>query len=471
MMRNAFSIIFTIIFLTGCTLAPKYKRPEAPIPSSWPSGPAYKERLPSTLTANELKWEEFFTDDRLKEIIGMALHNNRDLRLATLNMERARAFYGIQRAELLPTLNVVASGSKERVPYDLSETGKAMTRERYSVDLGILSWEIDFFGRIRSLTDRALEEYLATEEARRSAEISLLSAVANTYLALAADRETLKLSQSTLETQEAVYQLIKRRYEVGLASELDLRRTQTQVDTAKGDVARYTKLVAQGENALNLLVGSSVPNELSPRDLGGVSPLKEFSPGITSDVLLNRPDILAAEHQLKAVHANIGAARAAFFPRISLTTTLGTASSELSGLFKSGSGAWSFVPQILMPIFDARTWLALKAVKVEREIALVQYEKAIQTAFREVADALAEQGTIRDQIAAQESLVQALQETYRLSYLRYTKGIDSYLSVLDAHRSLYAAEQGLIALRLAEIANQVTLYKALGGGERANGRS
>jgi multidrug efflux system outer membrane protein len=471
MMRNAFSIIFIIIFLTGCTLAPKYKRPEAPIPSSWPSGPAYKERLPSTLTANELKWEEFFTDDRLKEIIGMALHNNRDLRLATLNMERARAFYGIQRAELLPTLNVVASGSKERVPYDLSETGKAMTRERYSVDLGILSWEIDFFGRIRSLKDRALEEYLATEEARRSAEISLLSAVANTYLALAADRETLKLSQSTLETQEAVYQLIKRRYEVGLASELDLRRTQTQVDTAKGDVARYTKLVAQGENALNLLVGSSVPNELSPRDLGGVSPLKEFSPGITSDVLLNRPDILAAEHQLKAVHANIGAARAAFFPRISLTTTLGTASSELSGLFKSGSGAWSFVPQILMPIFDARTWLALKAVKVEREIALVQYEKAIQTAFREVADALAEQGTIRDQIAAQESLVQALQETYRLSYLRYTKGIDSYLSVLDAQRSLYAAEQGLIALRLAEIANQVTLYKVLGGGERANGRS
>jgi multidrug efflux system outer membrane protein len=471
MMRNAFSIIFIIIFLTGCTLAPKYKRPEAPIPSSWPSGPAYKERLPSTLTANELKWEEFFTDDRLKEIIGMALHNNRDLRLAALNMERARAFYGIQRAELLPTLNVVASGSKERVPYDLSETGKAMTRERYSVDLGILSWEIDFFGRIRSLKDRALEEYLATEEARRSAEISLLSAVANTYLALAADRETLKLSQSTLETQEAVYQLIKRRYEVGLASELDLRRTQTQVDTAKGDVARYTKLVAQGENALNLLVGSSVPNELSPRDLGGVSPLKEFSPGITSDVLLNRPDILAAEHQLKAVHANIGAARAAFFPRISLTTTLGTASSELSGLFKSGSGAWSFVPQILMPIFDARTWLALKAVKVEREIALVQYEKAIQTAFREVADALAEQGTIRDQIAAQESLVQALQETYRLSYLRYTKGIDSYLSVLDAHRSLYAAEQGLIALRLAEIANQVTLYKVLGGGDLASGPS
>jgi multidrug efflux system outer membrane protein len=471
MMRNAFSIILTFIFVTGCTLAPKYQRPEAPVPSAWPSGPAYKEGLPSVPTASDLKWEEFFTDERLKKIITMALNNNRDLRLAALNVERARAFYGIQRAELLPAVDVVGRGSKERVPADLSETRERMTRERYSVDLGILSWEIDFFGRIRSLTDRALEEYLATEEARRSAEISLLSAVANTYLALAADREILKLSQSTLETQEAVYKLIKRRYEIGLASQLDLRRAQTQVDTARGDVARYTKLVAQGENVLNLLVGSSVPNELSPKDLGGVSPPKEFSPGITSDVLLSRPDILAAEHQLKAVNANIGAARAAFFPRISLTTTLGTASSELSGLFKSGSGAWSFVPQIITPIFDARTWLALKTVKVEREIALVQYEKAIQTAFREVADALAQQGTIRDQIAAQESLVQALQETYRLSYLRYTKGIDSYLSVLDAHRSLYAAEQGLIALRLAEIANQVILYKVLGGGERANGSS
>jgi multidrug efflux system outer membrane protein len=464
MMRNAFSIILTFIFLTGCTLAPKYERPEAPVPSSWPSGPAYKEPGAGP-TADELKWVEFITDKPLQKIIGMALNNNRDLRLAALNVERARAFYGIRRAELLPTLDGVGRGSKERVPADLSETRERMTRERYSVDLGILSWEIDFFGRIRSLKDRALEEYLATEEARRSAEISLLSAVANTYLALAADREILKLSQSTLETQEAVYKLIKLRYEIGLASQLDLRRAQTQVDTARGDVARYTKLVAQGENALNLLVGSPVASELLPPDLNRVSPPKDFSPGLTSDILLRRPDILAAEHQLKAVHANIGAARAAFFPRISLTTTLGTASSELSGLFKSGSGAWSFVPQVIMPIFDARTWLALEAVKVEREIALAQYEKAIQTAFREVVDALAQQGTLGDQIAAQESLVQALTETYRLSDIRYIKGIDSYLSVLDAQRSLYAAEQGLIALRLARLVNRVRLYAVLGGGK------
>lgn len=465
MIRNAISIILIFIFLTGCTLAPKYKRSESPVPPSWPKGPAYKEPEPGIPTADKLNWEEFFTDDQLKKIIGMALNNNRDLKLAALNVERARASYGIQRAELLPTLNAVGSGSKERVPADLSETGKRMTRESYSVDFGILSWEIDFFGRIRSLNDQAIEEYLATEEARRSVEISLLSEVANTYIALAADKETLKLSQSTLETQEAVYKLIKMRYEIGLASQLDLRRAQTQVDTARGEVARYTKLVAQGENALNLLVGCQVPNEFLPTDLGRVSSLKEVSPGITSDVLLSRPDILAAEHQLKALSANIGAARAAFFPRISLTTTLGTASSELSRLFKSGSGAWSFVPQIIMPIFDARTWLALKAVKVEREIAIVQYEKAIQTAFREVADVLAQRGTIRDQIAAQESLVQALSETYRLSYLRYTKGIDNYLSVLDAQRSLYGAQQGLVALRLAEFTNRVILYKVMGGWE------
>ncbi len=473
MRRKMLLILGLFVCLSGCTLTPKYRRPEAPVPSSWPSGPAYKEieAGPSAPAADELGWEEFFADGRLKKIIGMALNNNRDLRLAALNVERARAFYGIQRAELLPALDVVGSGSKERVPSDLSETGRAMIRERYSVDLGILSWEIDFFGRIRSLKDRALEEYLATKQARRSVQISLLSAVANTYLTLTAEMEILRLAQSTLETQEAVYKLIQRRYDVGLVSELDLRRAQTQVDTARGDIARYTQLVAQEENALNLLVGSPVPSEFLATDLSGVSPPKEVSPGMTSDVLLSRPDILAAEHQLKAVNANIGAARAAFFPRISLTTTLGTASSELSRLFKSGSGAWSFAPQIIMPIFDSRTWSALEAVKVEREIVLAQYEKAIQVAFREVADTLAQRGTIEDQMKAQQSLVNAVADTYRLAISRYTKGVDSYLSVLDAQRSLYAAQQGLIAIRLAQVVNLVTLYKVLGGGDHASGPS
>jgi multidrug efflux system outer membrane protein len=292
-----------------------------------------------------------------------------------------------------------------------------------------------------------------------------VSALAQAYLTLAADRETLKLVAFTLEIQEASYKLIRKRYDVGLASELDLLRAQSQVDTARGDVARYTQLTAQDENALNLLVGSPIPQELLPAELGSVNPLKEISSGLSSELLLRRPDVLAAEHQLKAANANIGAARAAFFPRISLTTFIGTASADLSGLFKAGQGTWGFTPQIIMPIFDARTWSAYDVTKVDKEISVAQYEKVIQTSFREVADALAVRGTVNQQIAAQQSLVDAFAETYRLSNARYTKGIDSYLSVLDAQRSLYGAQQGLIILHLARLVNRVMLYMALGGGE------
>jgi multidrug efflux system outer membrane protein len=469
MNRHPFFLLLGIaLVLGGCTLTPKYTRPEAPISADWPTGAAYKETkaMPGTPTATQIQWREFFADERLQQIIDMALNNNRDLRLAALNVERARALYGIRRAEVFPSVNAVGSGSRQRVPADLSTTGKEMTMEQYSVNLGIISWEIDFFGRIRSLKGRALEEYLSTEQARRSAQILLVSAVANAYLTLAADREHLKLAESTLETQETAYHLIQRRYEVGLASELDLRQAQTQVDTARGDIARFTQLVAQDENALNLLVGSPsrMPNEILPEDLASIKPPTQISPGMSSEVLLSRPDILAGEHRLKAANANIGAARAALFPRIALTTAVGTASSELSGLFKSGSGTWSFAPQIVMPIFDARLRSAYDATKVEREIALTQYEKAIQTAFREVADALAVCGTVDQQVSAQQSLMDAVAETYRLSNVRYTKGIDSYLGVLDAQRSLYAAEQGLIAIRLARLASQVQLYAVLGGG-------
>ena len=407
---------------------------------------------------------KFFTDEQLQKIIETALNNNRDLRVASLNVERARALYRIQRAELLPVVNAVGSGGKERVPADLSSTESSHTAEQYSVSLGIYSWEIDFFGRIRSLKERALEEYLATEEARRSAQILLVSEVSNVYLTLAADREALQLARSTLETQQAAYELIRRRYEKGIATGLDLSQAQTQVEAARVDIARYTNRAAQDENALNLLVGSPVPNALLPESLGNVTPPKGISPGMSSEVLLQRPDILSAEHLLKASNANIGAARAAFFPRISLTTAIGTASDELSGLFKAGSDTWNFSGQIVLPIFDARTWSALRVTKVDREKALAQYEKSIQAAFREVADALAVKGTVEDQLAAQQSLVNAFAETYRLSNLRYIKGVDSYLGVLDAQRSLRVAEQVLIAFRLARIANQVRLYSVLGGG-------
>ncbi|MEI8172416.1 MAG: efflux transporter outer membrane subunit [Deltaproteobacteria bacterium] len=461
-----FLLIGIALGMGGCTLAPKYTRPAAPVPVDWPKGTAYQETgaLTGAPTASELKWQEFFTDEKLQKIITMALKNNRDLRLAALNVERARALYGIQRAELLPSVNATGSMSKQRVPADLSTTGKATVVEQYGVNLGIISWEIDFFGRIRSLKDRALEEFLATEQAGRSARILLVSAIANAYLALAADRENLKLTESTLENQRAAYHLIRRRHDVGLASELDLRRAQSQVDIARVDAARYTQLVAQDENALDLLVGSPAPGELLPTELGSVIPPREISPGISSEVLLRRPDILAAEHRLKAANANIGAARAAFFPRIALTTAIGTASADLSGLFKSGSDTWSFAPQIVLPIFDARMWSAYDATKIEQEIAVAQYEKAIQTAFREVADALAVRGTVDRQLSAQQSLVNAVAETYRLSNVRYTKGIDGYLGVLDAQRSLYAVQQGLTVLRLARLSNLVTLYKVLGGG-------
>lgn len=467
MSKNVFLLLVGIaIFACGCTMAPKYARPSAPVPVEWPTGAAYADSRMATNAseAPNLRWREFFTDPKLLQVIGTALTNNRDLRIAALNVERARAYYGIQRAELLPALDAVGSGSKARVPADLSSSGRRQTVERYDANLGVASWEIDFFGRIRSLKDRALEEYLASEQARRSAQILLISSVAQSYLTLAADRESLELAETTLATQRSAYDLIKRRFDLGLVPELDVHRVKTQVDSARGDVALFTQIVAQDENALNLLVGISTPPELLPAQLAVVEPPRQISAGLSSDVLLRRPDVLQSERLLKAANADIGAARAAFFPRISLTAAFGSASSDLSDLFKSGSGAWSYAPQIVMPIFDARTWSAHRAAKTQQKIAVTQYEKAIQGAFREVADALAVRGTVGEQVSAQESLVQAVSDTYRLSNSRYDKGIDSYLSVLDAQRSLYSAQQGLVSLRLSKLANQVRLYAVLGGG-------
>ena len=467
--KKLFSLLaITAVLLTGCTLAPKYTRPEGPVPATWPSGPAYDNAhvSPGAPAAAEVQWREFFTDERLRQVIETALKNNRDLRVATLNVVRARAVYGIARADLLPTIEATGRGGKQGVPADLSLFGTSGTVSEYNVNLGISEWEIDFFGRIRSLKDKALEEYLATEQARHGAQILLVSGVANAYLAFAADRETLKLARSTLDSQKAAYDLIRRRYDVGLTTELDLRQAQTRVDAARVDAALYSRLAAQDENALDLLVGSKVPAELLPDNLTLVSPSREISPGMSSEVLLLRPDILQAENLLKAANANIGAARATLFPSISLTTAFGTASRELSGLFKPGSESWNFFPKIVVPIFDARAWSALDAIKVEQEIAVAQYEKAIQTAFREVADALAVRGTVEEQLSAQLSLVEAASVTYRLSNARYMKGIDSFLGVLDAQRSLYAAQQGLIAVRLSKSPNQVALYTVMGGGSQ-----
>ena len=465
MKRTLLPILASVVALSGCTLAPKYRRPDAPMPVAWPAGVA-GETAASTQAkaAPDIPWQEFFSDSKLQQVIGLALTNNRDLRIAALTVERARALYNIQRGELLPSVNAVGTGSKSETPADLSSSGERMTSERYDVNLGIAAWEIDLFGRIQSLKDRALEEYLGTEQARRGAQILLVSSVAGTYLTLAADEENLALAKTTLEAQQSGYDLIKRRRDLGLVPDVDLFRAQTQVDTARGNVALYTQKAALDRNALNLLVGSPVPDELLPASLAGVIPPGEVAPGIPSDVLLRRPDVLQAESQLKAANADIGAARATLFPRISLTAAFGTASAELSGLFKSDSDACSFAPRVSMPIFDTRTWSALRATKVQRKLIVAQYEKTIQNAFKEVADALAVRDTVNEQLSAQTSLVNAVAETYRLSNSRYEKGMDSYLSVLDAQRSLYSAQQGLVSLGLAKVANTVQLYAVLGGG-------
>ncbi|TWJ17757.1 AdeC/AdeK/OprM family multidrug efflux complex outer membrane factor [Geobacter argillaceus] len=457
--------------VAGCTtMAPKYSQPAAPVPAAWPEGPAYKgdTTQKAQKPVADIPWQEFFVDPQMRKVIALALENNRDLRVATLNIERSRAQYQIRRSDLLPKVDATAAGSIQRVPADLSSSGNAKTVEQYNVGLGVSSYELDLFGRVRSLKDQALEQYLATEHARRSVQISLVSQVAVTYLALSADRERLKLAKETLTSQQESYKLTRSRYEAGVSSALAVNQAQTTVDAARVDIARYTTLVAQDENALHLVVGSQVSSELLPKALSEtLTALKDVASGLPSDVLLRRPDILQAENLLKGFNANIGAARAAFFPRITLVSSVGFGSDELSGLFKGDSFTWSFAPRITLPIFDGGSNRAnLTVAEVDRDIAVAQYEKAIQTAFREVADALAQQGTIDEQVAAQQSLTDATAESYKLSRARYDKGVDSYLNVLDSQRSLYGSQQNLISARLSRFANLVTLYKVLGGGSK-----
>jgi multidrug efflux system outer membrane protein len=463
--------------LGGCaSMAPDYQRPQAPVAAEWGS-----EAAKGDLRVSDIGWREFFVDDKLRKLIAIALENNRDLRVAALNIEKARAEYRIERADLFPTVNAGGSatiqhngsGSSSGSSNSTSGTttgsssgSNSGTSRSYRANIGFSAYELDFFGRIRSLNDQALQLYFATEEARRSTQISLVAEVANVWLTLAADRERLRLAQNTFSSQKESYNLTKRRFELGVASELDVRQAQTTMDTAQVDVARYNALVRQDDNALTLLLGAPLPQDLRPEgDKIEVTALAELPTGIPSEVLQRRPDVLQAEHQLRAANANIGAARAAFFPTISLTASVGTASSELSGLFGGGSGFWTFVPQITIPIFNAgRNQANLDVSEVQKDINIAQYEKAIQTAFREVADALALKSTLDEQFAAQKSLVDATDVSYRLSEARFKSGIDSYLTVLDSQRAMYASQQNLITLRLTVLSNQVTLYKVLGGG-------
>ncbi len=452
------------VFLTGCTLIPEYTRPAAPIQAQWPTGPAYEKAYAADGAPADLPWRSYYTDPRLQTLIETGLQNNRDLRTAALKVERARALYRVQQTELLPAVDASGQVVRERVPGTLNVDDRSHTLKHYRVDAGVALWEIDFFGRIRSLTESALQQFFGTEQARRSARILLISEIANAYLKLAADRDSLALSKSTFETQQAAYHLIRQRFEVGVVPELDLRQSQTRVDSAYVDTVRFTEQAARDQNALDLLIGAPYDRALLPDGLKAVPPMPELSAALPSEVLLHRPDVLEAESQLKAANANIGAARAAFFPRITLTGALGTASGDLTDLFKPGSFGWNFIPQITLPIFAPRTWTELRVSKVERELAVTNYERTIQAAFRDVADAFARYGTIGGQVQAQESLVDATRATYHLSTARYEKGVDIYLNVLDAQRSMYSAELGLIAARFLKYNNQVNLYAALGGG-------
>jgi multidrug efflux system outer membrane protein len=454
--------------LSACTLAPPYERPGLPVGQTWPVGVV----APHTgAPAADLAWRDLVQDARLQAVIDLALQENRDLRVAVGNIERARAQYRIQRSELLPAIGASLSGSRGRTPTATSQTGAAFSVEQYSATVGFSAYELDLFGRVRSLNAAALQTFFATEENRRAVQISLIAEVAGTYLTLAADQDLLKITQDTLASREAALGLSRKRYEAGATSQLDLRQAETLAEQARSDAAVAAARVDQDRNALRLVVGAEVPAALLPDGgLAAIRLLPDLRPGLPSDVLTRRPDVLAAEHLLQAQNANIGAARAAFFPRISLTGATGSASADLGDLFSGGTRVWSFTPQVTLPLFSGGANVAnLAGARAGRDIAVAQYEQAIQIAFREVSDALAIRATVRDRVAAQARLVAAAADAQRLTQARYDRGVDSYLSLLDAQRTLYAARQTQLAAQLTEALNRVELYKALGGGAPAAG--
>jgi multidrug efflux system outer membrane protein len=471
--RRAFAaIVVGTMTFSACTLEPKYIRPDAPV-----AMPEYN--VVSGIPAEDLGWRAFFPDSQLQRLIVLALANNRDLRVAALNVETAQARYRIQRADLFPTIAASTAEQAERLPASVlaasSPAGNASAQggivsRSYTAGIGFTNFELDLFGRIRSLDHADLQQYFSFEETRRSAQIALVAEVANAYLAVLTDQTLLVITRQTLQNQSDSYELTRKMSERGTATELALRQAESTVDTARAKLAQYSRALAQDRDALQLLLGAPVPEGIDfSAGLDRPDVVSAVEEAIPSDVLVKRPDVLAAEHRLKAANADIGAARAAFFPAIELTGSLGSASTELSGLFKHDSLAWTFAPQISVPLFAGGANEAnLKAAKVARDTAVAQYEKAIQIAFREVADALAARRYFDEQLAAQEALVRASQDVYRLAQMRVRGGVDNYLSELDAQRSLYDAQQQLQIVRLQRFENLVTLYKALGGGLHEN---
>ncbi len=451
------TVLAAALLAAGCSMMPTYERPAAPVPGAFPNAGTQ-----AGTAAADFEWPRFFADERLRGLIATALQNNRDLRVAILNIEQARAQYDIRSADRFPTVNGSVAGS--RVP---TQGGNSQTS--YTAGLAVTAWEMDLFGRVASLSEAALAQYFATEEGRKAAQITLVSAVANAWLSLAADEELLAVTRQTLATREESLRLTRLRFDVGASSELDVRLAQSLTETARVALAQTQRQRQLDLNALALLIGQPVPEAVVAGVDTATVALPEVPAGTPSEVLTRRPDVRQAEQQLIAANANIGAARAAFFPRIALTAGIGTASGELSGLFKGGSWGFTAAPQLLQPIFDAgRNRAGLASAVAGRDIAVAQYERAIQSAFREVSDALAGRATLADQLVAQRNVVEAEAGRLRLAQMRFDAGVASFLDLLDAQRSLFTAQQAVVQTRLAQLQNQVLLYRALGGGWQAS---
>lgn len=475
--RTLAGLLALTLSLGGCIdLAPFYTRPAAPVPATQGNTQGDQKAF------SDLPWQSLISEEKLRKVVELALNNNRDLRVAALTIEQSRAQYQVQRADLFPTVaasisetaskgmasagnNVAGNTSGAATGTAGSSNNSGKISHIYRATVGFSAYEIDLFSRIRNLNQQALQTFYANEENRKSTQISLVAEVVTAWLTLAADKKRLAIAQQTLQSQQATYDINQKMFELGVANALTLKQLQISVDTARVAIATYTMQIKQDINALNLLAGSIVPEQLLPSASLASVVVPPLPAGVSSEILQQRPDVLAAEHQLQGANANIGALRAAFFPTITLTSTVGSASTELSGLFAKNSNIWTFVPQISVPIFNAgRNRANLTAGEKNRDILLAQYEKTIQTAFREVADVLAQRESLQSQLEAQNSLTEAASAAFQLADARFKNGVDSYLVVLDAQRTLYTAQQSLATLQLSDAASQITLYKVMGGG-------
>ncbi|MDP2241429.1 MAG: efflux transporter outer membrane subunit [Burkholderiales bacterium] len=455
------SVIVLGAALAGCSLMPDYRRPEPPVPAQWPQ----TAQADGAREAIALEWRDFFPDPRLQNLIATALEHNRDMRIAAARVGEARALYGIARADRLPGIDAAAGAASSRTPGDLSSTGRPLTSHRYDAGFSLLAFELDFWGRVKSLNEAALSSYLASEEARRALRLSLIAEVANAYFTHLELEERARLAVDTLNSRGETRMMVNRRREVGLAGDLDFLAADGAYQLTRAELANLERQRAAAINALTLLVGREPADLTGGRKLADQGVVPDLAAGLPSEVLLKRPDVLAAENRLIAANANIGAARAAFLPRITLTAGLGTASSALTGLFDAGSGSWNFQPALRFPLFDAgRAAAGVDLAEARKIVAVAEYEKAIQQAFREVADLLAARTYLVEQLRAQQSAETSQQQRLRLADARYKAGISSYLEVLDAQRELFSAQQGTVQTRRARFSVAAQLYKALGGG-------